>query len=161
MKLTPPEDGAGALGESSDVGQDLVRRFGPNEGPGIFVVHVDVLADGGFQLFHASQHATSNALVGDGGEPAFHQVNPGTIGGGKVNMKAWTLRKPFADDRRFVGAVVIDDEMRLQIRRARWASITSRNWRNSEERWRRCSWPITRLVFNSNAANRDVVPWRS
>src|SRR6266536_2651650 len=39
------------------------------------------------------------------------------------------------------------------------ASTTSKNWRNSEERWRRCSRPITRLVFHSRAPNSEVVPW--
>src|SRR4051794_22116651 len=38
--------------------------------------------------------------------------------------------------------------------------MTSRNLRNSTERWRRCNWPITRLVFNSRAANNEVVPLR-
>jgi hypothetical protein len=82
-------------------------------------VHVDVLADGGLQLFHASEHATSNSLIGDRGEPAFHQVDPGAVGGGKVNMKSWTLGEPFADDRGFVGAVVIDDKVRFQCGGAR------------------------------------------
>jgi hypothetical protein len=106
-------DGARPLGEARDAGQDLVRRFGPNEGFGIFVVHVDVLADGSFQLLDAPEHAASNSLVGYFGEPAFHQVHPGTIVG-KVNMKAGTFREPFPDDRRFLGAVVIHDEMCLQ-----------------------------------------------
>ena len=67
----------------SHAGEDLVRRFGPNEGLGIFVVHLDIFADGRFQLFHASEHAASNSLVGDFGEPALHQVDPGTVGGVK------------------------------------------------------------------------------
>lgn len=92
-------DGARALGEAGDAGQDLVRRFSPNEGLGIFVAHIDVFADGGFQLSHATKHAASDSLVGDFGEPAFHQVCPGTIGGGKVNMKSWAFGEPFPEER--------------------------------------------------------------
>lgn len=32
-----------------------------------------------------------------------------------------------------------------------FALIASKDWRNSEERWRRCGWPITRQVFGSGA----------
>ncbi len=105
-------DGARALGEAGEAGQDLVRRFSPNEGLGIFVVHIDVFADGGFQLSHATERAASDSLVGDFGEPAFHQVHPGTIGG-KVNMKSWAFGEPFPEERCLVGAVVIHDDMYL------------------------------------------------
>ena len=57
---------------TSDAGQDLVRRFCPNKGLGIFVVDVDVLADGRFQLFDATEHAPLNSLVGKFGEPSLH-----------------------------------------------------------------------------------------
>src|SRR5207249_4228831 len=73
-----------------------------------------VLADGSLQLLHAAEHAASNSLVGDFGEPAFHQVDPGTVGGGEVDMKSGAFGEPFPDDRGFVGAVVVHDEMRLQ-----------------------------------------------
>jgi len=52
-------DGARALGEAGDAGQDFVGRFSPHEGLGIFVVHVDIFADGGFQLSHAAEHAVA------------------------------------------------------------------------------------------------------
>lgn len=77
-------------------------------------MHVDILADGGFQIFHASKHAASNAIVGDPGKPAFHQVAPTSVGRDKVNTKSWTFREPCPDDRGFVGAVVIHDDMHFQ-----------------------------------------------
>ena len=63
------------MGETGDALQNLVRGSGPNEGFGIFVVHLDVLADGRFQVVYASEHATSNSLVGEFGEPSLHQVD--------------------------------------------------------------------------------------
>ena len=62
---------------TSDAGQDLVRRFCPNERLGIFVVHVDVLADSRFQFFYAAECTPSKSLVGELGAPSFHQVDPG------------------------------------------------------------------------------------
>jgi hypothetical protein len=46
-----------ALRVTSDAGKDLVRRFCPDKGFAIFVVYVDVLADGGFQVCYAAEHA--------------------------------------------------------------------------------------------------------
>ena len=65
-----------ALSEACDAGQDFVCRSGPNEGFGILVVNVDVLADGRFQFYHAPEDAAANPLVGELGEPAFHQIDP-------------------------------------------------------------------------------------
>ena len=87
--------GGCALGVTSDAGQDLIRRFCPHEGFGVFVVHVGVLTNGRFQLAYAAEYAPSNSLVGEFGKPALHQVDPGSIGGSEVDMKAWTFSKPF------------------------------------------------------------------
>ena len=103
--------------EPGKAGQNWVGRSGPNERLGILVVHVDVLADGRFQCFHTSEDASPNALVGDRGEPAFPQVDPGCVGGSEVPMKAGRLGEPLSDDRRFVGAVVIPDNVHFQLRR--------------------------------------------
>ena len=68
-----------ALGVTSNAGQDLVRGFGPNEGLGIFVVDVDVLTDGGFQVLHAAENTPSKSLVGKFSEPSLHQIDPRTV----------------------------------------------------------------------------------
>ena len=100
--------------ETGDAVEDLVRGSGPNEGLGILVVHVDVLADGRFQFFHTPEYPSPDALVGDLGEPAFHQVDPRGVGGGEVEMKSGALREPVPDERRLMGAIVIHDYMRFQ-----------------------------------------------
>jgi hypothetical protein len=102
-----------ALRLTSDAGQDLVSCFGPNEGPGIFVVHVDVLAAAS-KSFTVRNTARSNSLVGEFGKPSLHQVDPGTVGRGEVDMKSWAFRKPFPDHGGFVRSVVIRDDMDIQ-----------------------------------------------
>src|SRR5215468_2093900 len=94
--------------------QNLVRGFGPNEGPGILVVNCDVLADGCFQFFDAAENAPANALVGKFGKPALHQVDPRTVGGSEVEMEARPFGEPFSDQGCLVRPVVIQDDMDLQ-----------------------------------------------
>ncbi len=83
------------MGETGDALQNLVRASGPNEGLGILVVHLDVLADGCFQFFHTSENTPSNALIGDLGKPAFHQVDPRAVGGREMEMKSGRLANQF------------------------------------------------------------------
>src|ERR1700736_909562 len=63
---------------------------------------------------YAAEHATSNSLVGEFGKPSLHQVDPGTVGRGEVDMKSWAFRKPLADHGGFVRSVVIQDDMDIQ-----------------------------------------------
>ena len=93
------------------------------------------------------------------GKPAFHQVDPRAVGGREVDVETGTLGEPVPDDRRLVGAVVIHDDMRLQIG-GHVGLDHIQELAEFQERWRRCNWPMTRLVFSSSAANSDVVPWR-
>src|SRR5688572_12567895 len=85
------------------------RRFG------IFVMHVDVLADGCFQFLHTSENATANTFVGNLGEPALHQIDPGTVGGREVDVKARSLGEPFPNDGRFMSAVVIQNDVSIKF----------------------------------------------
>ena len=122
-----------ALRVACNARQDLVRRLGPNEGCGIFIVDVDVFTNGGFQFLHTAKHAAANPFVGQFGEPSLDQIDPGTVGGREVDMKSGALSEPFPDEGRFVRAVVVHDDMRLQFGR-HCSSIKSRNRRNSTER---------------------------
>jgi hypothetical protein len=103
-----------ALRVAGDARQDLVRRLGPHEWRGIFVVDVDVFTNGCFQVFHAAKHAPSYPFVGEFGEPSFDQVDPGTVGRCEVNMEAGTLGEPFPDKGRFVRAVVVHHDMNVE-----------------------------------------------
>jgi hypothetical protein len=67
-------DSHGALGVASGAIQDLIRSPGRDEGCRILVVHVDVLTDGGFQLFDTSEDAPANALVSEFGRSTAHSL---------------------------------------------------------------------------------------
>ena len=67
--------------------------------------------------FDASENTPSNTFVGKLGEPAFHQVDPGTIGRGEMDMKARSFGEPVPNQGRLVSAVVVGDQMNLQIGR--------------------------------------------
>jgi hypothetical protein len=99
------------LSKTSDAGQNLVGRPGPDEGFRTLVVTINVFANGRLQFFHASEYATTNPLVGDFGEPALHQVDPGTVGWGEIDMKVRSFGEPLPDARRFVRVVVVQDDM--------------------------------------------------
>jgi hypothetical protein len=77
-------------------------------------VHVDILANRRFQLLDASEHAAPNPFVREFGEPSLHQIQPRTVRRCEVDMEPRTLSQPRPDDRRFVSAVVIQDEMDIQ-----------------------------------------------
>ena len=74
---------------------------------------LNVLADSGFQFLDAAKCAAANPLVGEFGE-SLDQVDPGAVGGREVDMEPWPLGEPLPDDRRFVGAVVVPDEMDIE-----------------------------------------------
>ena len=66
---------------------------------------------------HAAEHTAPNPFVGEFGEPSLDQIDPGAVGGREVHMEARALGEPVPDDRRLVSAVVIQDEMNVQIGR--------------------------------------------
>ena len=53
---------------------------------------VDVFTNSGFQLLHTAKHTPANPLVGEFCEPALDQVDPGTVSGSEVDMKAGALK---------------------------------------------------------------------
>ena len=64
-------------------------------------MNVDVVADGRLQFFHTSEDSATDALVCDLDEPAFDQVDPGTVGRGEMDMKARSFGEPLPDERGF------------------------------------------------------------
>ena len=56
-----------------------------------------------------------NSFVGEFGKPT--RFSPGAIGRGEVNMEPRALGQPVPDDCCLVSAVVIEDEMNVQIGR--------------------------------------------
>jgi len=62
--------GSGTL----DLFQDVGGLCGPDEGFGMFVVMVDVLANGLDQFFDAAEDAAAQSILSQIAEEAFHHV---------------------------------------------------------------------------------------
>src|SRR3974377_2419994 len=99
--------GQSSSGEPSDGGQNLVCGFGPSKGLRLLVVDFDELPDGVFKLFDAAMRTTFDLPLGEQCDPPLDLVERGGVRGSEVQMVAWALYQPAANQRRFVGAVVI------------------------------------------------------
>ena len=96
---------------SVDLLYDVIGRFCPDERVGVLVVVLDVLLDRGFKFGDTAEAASTDALVGNIGKPAFDEVKPGRGGGNEVKVEAWVLGQPIANFLLLMRRVVIDDTM--------------------------------------------------
>jgi hypothetical protein len=95
--------------------QDGVRRRRPVElGLGLILGRHELLNLGN-QLPVAREASAANGSVGADPKPALHQVDPGSVGGLVVNREARPLRQPVLDFWVLVGAVVIHNQMDVQV----------------------------------------------
>ena len=94
--------GQSSSGEPSDGGQNLVCGFGPSKGLRLLVVDFDELPDGVFKLFDAAMRTTFDLPLGEQCEPTLDLVEPGGVRGSEVQMVAWALYQPAANQRRQV-----------------------------------------------------------
>ena len=53
----------------------------------MLVMSIDIVSNGGFEFAGAAEYTTSNLFLREQGEPAFHQIDPGSSGWGEVQMK--------------------------------------------------------------------------
>src|ERR1035437_4011096 len=81
------------------------------------VIVFEESADGVFQFAGAAVNPAAQLLFGEQGEPALDQVEPGAAGGSEVQMEARMAQQPALDGRGLVGAVIIEDQVRLQFAR--------------------------------------------
>lgn len=75
------------------------------------------MLDGLLELARGTMGSAADAGLCEGGEPALDLIDPGSRGRGEMNMKSRTSSKPGADRCGLVGAVVVHDQMDVQIRR--------------------------------------------
>ena len=107
----------GSMSEASDAGENLVGGFGPLKRARLLIVSVEKLRNRTFQLADAAMRSAANLLVGEFRKPTLDQIQPRAVGRGEVRMKAGPLGKPVPDRRSLVGAVVVHDDMDVEIRR--------------------------------------------
>jgi hypothetical protein len=92
-----------------ELGEDDIGRFGPDEGPGIVVVFLQVAVDGGLEVGDRTEHAAADALAGHLGEEAFNRIEPGPGGWGEVKDPARVAGEPGFDLGMLMGGVIIED----------------------------------------------------
>ena len=100
---------------ASDLLEDGLDGGRPDERLGVCVVGLEELPDGGDEVGHAGEDAAAQSLVGELAEPALDEVQPGAARGREVQMEARMLLKPGSDVRMFVGLVVVEDQVQLEI----------------------------------------------
>src|SRR4029450_5008865 len=145
---------------SGQVVEELVGGLGPDERLGILVPRLDPSPKVGLQLGDAAVGRAPQLAVGQAGEPALHQVQPGAVGRGQVEVEAGMAQQPSLDLWGLVGPVVVADQVHVQ--RGRHSGVDgAQELENSWWRWRRCTWEMTLPEATSSAANRLAVPLRT
>jgi len=103
--------------KSSDACEDFIGRLSPDEWPRSFVRDLKVPPDGCLQFARAAVHATSQLLVGERREPALDQIDPRGTRRGEVHVVSPMAHEPAVDERRLVGAVVVENHVHIERRR--------------------------------------------
>src|ERR1700686_3552964 len=67
------------------------------------------------QFMNRTERAAPNGTTGDQRKEALDQVQPRAVGRHEVQVPAWTSGQPRLDLRMFVGGVVVDDQMNIEI----------------------------------------------
>ena len=75
------------------------------------------IVDGLLQLGHVAERGPLDRSLGDQTEPALHLTQPGGIGRGEVQVVPGTSGQPSLDLRMFVGRIVVNHQVDLQIGR--------------------------------------------
>src|SRR5262245_2675403 len=105
--------------KSSNASEDLVCRLRPDEQIGAAVGKGDVGQDRRFQGARAGMRTAFDLFLTQQGEPAFDQVQLRWPGRREMQMEARMPRAPTVNRWRFVGAVVVEDQVDGQIGRYR------------------------------------------
>lgn len=74
----------------------------------------EIVFDRPLQLPRAAMGPSADLFFREGGKPSFNQIEPGSARGGEVHMEAWPLGQPRTNGRRFVRAVVVQDQVNIQ-----------------------------------------------
>jgi hypothetical protein len=83
----------------------------------VLIVVFDKFADLAFEIWDGLERAATDGALRDQPEPTLHLIEPRGVSGSEVNVEAQTASEPSLDASVPVSAVVIDDQMHLQLRR--------------------------------------------
>src|SRR4029453_1860055 len=101
--------------KSSHAGQDLVGSLRPHERFGRRIAEGDVGENGRLEGARASMGPPLDLFVGEQGEPAFDEIEPGPTGRGEVEMEARPAGQPAMNHGRFVRAIVVENQVHIQL----------------------------------------------
>ena len=96
--------------------EDGVDGCSPHERPGTGVVVVGEVADLLLELGDGGEGTAADGLLRDEMEPDLDLVEPGSIGGGEVDVVAGPVGQPALDAGMLVGGMVVDDEVDVEVR---------------------------------------------
>ena len=71
----------------------------------------DVLVDSRDELWHAGEHTTTQAVLGDVSKKPLHHVQPGRRGWREMHVKSWMLVQPVLYHRMLMRGVVVNDQV--------------------------------------------------
>lgn len=71
--------------------------------------------NGGNQFFDAGKAAFTNAINGEVSKKSFHHIHPRTACWDEVHVEPWSFCQPSLHLGMFVGAVVVNDEMKVEM----------------------------------------------
>lgn len=67
------------------------------------------------KVANAAERSAADSLLSDNVEPYFHLIEPRGVGWGIVDMVAGPFGQPEFDFVMFVGGVVVDDKMKVEV----------------------------------------------
>ena len=91
--------------------------FVQTNGFGFVVMRIDERLNRRFELRHAAKGAAADLLHRQLGEPAFDETQPRGVRRREVHVEARAFGEPVPDQRRFVGAVVVHDDVHVESTR--------------------------------------------
>src|SRR6185436_6988397 len=83
----------------------------------IVIMDREVMTDGFFEFDRTAVRCALDLALAEQAEPTLNQIEPGTRGRGEVQMKTRMACKPSLHRRGLVRAVVIHDQMNIELRR--------------------------------------------
>lgn len=101
--------------QSFEFREDGFGRRSPREGMATTVVALDEEADVGDEISNASEGATADCLLRDDVEPDLDLVEPRRVSRREVDVEARSCSEPSSHLVVFVGRVVVDDQMHVEL----------------------------------------------
>ncbi len=106
-----------SLTKSSDLGEDLVSRFCPDEWFRLPVADGQILPNGGFERQRAAMRAALDLLLGQCGKPALDEIQLEGDGRREMQVKPGMACELSPHPRRLVRAVVVENQVNVEVRR--------------------------------------------